>query len=1009
MTAYFIKRLLLPQSALLNQSLPMIDSLAINDTLPEVPGDTRSDAKKNVLLTTQLAVATSIGILSFLLFCFLRPRWNTLFAPRTRLKGCAPDWLPDTFFGWVIPLIRVPESEVLDRVGLDAAVLLGFFKMSYKLFGFCALFALFFITPINIYDRQNRNKAKDLFDDDPVTMPNEQSLGIIFSYVVFTWIFSLATFYFMYYNYRTFVEVRRVYYLKLKDTLVARTVMVSVIPKELQTDRALAEFYESLGVGNVESAVVCRHVRKLRHAIQRRAHYLNKLEKAYAEWLGNPCTHPNYDQEAVLNELENTTPNDFGDNETGPLLENTPSTSKIGSERPTMRDGFLHIFGKKIDKIDYYTKRFNYYDNLVEQGRRGKYTPTSVGFVTFENFASAQIAAQTLNHSEPFHCQTKLAPEPRDVFWDNINFRARELVVRDVIVNGLLIILVFFWSGPISFFASLLNLDTLAKVFPWLADLAEKSEILKALIQGSLPTLAVSVFNALLPVILDYLSKVQGLQARSLIELSTLSKFFFFLLVNVLLIFTIAGTLFKALEEIITEPTKIARILASTLPTVAPFFVNFVILEGIGLYPLQLLQFGDVVSTLVKRLFFAKTPREYAEATTPPFLNYGVAYPRAILIFIIILVYSAISPNILFFGAIYFFLGYFTFKYLLLYVYFHPYESAGESWPLIFRRVIVGIYIFQLMMFGFLILHQNYVLASTVFPLLILTFVFAAYVSMAFNRSSAFLPLKLIRDEQNKLPTNTTDTAPYSQATLEPPNTGIENKTKNPDDKQDWKQTPSSIYQRHREILDDDLYHAEPDLYTDYTQPPMTLYPGVLNTGMRRYGPPALMGILPWVWLPVKRSQADIDSVPGFFRGLLGMHTKGPDAKPYTIEGDETPSNNRSVNGSNRQAPVRLHRDSQHIADERIHSQDETAQEDPTNPHKTYYHHPEKRPTKPIAFSAPTDVPSTSSTSNQGIFGSPDNIASTNQQDSHSHGVGDILENWAGQNFGDDPKKSKQV
>jgi hypothetical protein len=34
----------------------------------------------------------------------------------------APDPLPTTFFGWIPPLLKIPDSEVLDKVGLDAAV-----------------------------------------------------------------------------------------------------------------------------------------------------------------------------------------------------------------------------------------------------------------------------------------------------------------------------------------------------------------------------------------------------------------------------------------------------------------------------------------------------------------------------------------------------------------------------------------------------------------------------------------------------------------------------------------------------------------------------------------------------------------------------------------------------------------------------------------------------------------------------------------------------------------------
>ena len=48
-------------------------------------------------------------------------------------------------------------------------------------------------------------------------------------------------------------------------------------------------------------------------------------------------------------------------------------------------------------------------------------------------------------------------------------------------------------------------------------------------------------------------------------------------------------------------------------------------------------------------------------------VNYGVVYPQAILVFVITMLYSVIQPIILIFGAIYFGVGYFVYKYKLLF------------------------------------------------------------------------------------------------------------------------------------------------------------------------------------------------------------------------------------------------------------------------------------------------------------------------------------------------------
>ncbi|GJJ13051.1 hypothetical protein Clacol_007300 [Clathrus columnatus] len=67
----------------------------------------------------------------------------------------------------------------------------------------------------------------------------------------------------------------------------------------------------------------------------------------------------------------------------------------------------------------------------------------------------------------------------------------------------------------------------------------------------------------------------------------------------------------------------------------------------------------------------------------------------------------------------------------------------------------------------------------------------------------------------------------------------------------------SNLSRRRYAQNDETLYVAPEDDRTDYSQPPMQgWYPGVLNTGKRRYGHPALTGVLPQPWLPIKKGQS---------------------------------------------------------------------------------------------------------------------------------------------------------
>ncbi|CAG8818416.1 3162_t:CDS:1, partial [Racocetra persica] len=191
--------------------------------------------------------------------------------------------------------------------------------------------------------------------------------------------------------------------------------------------------------------------------------------------------------------------------------------------------------------------------------------------------------------------------------------------------------------------------------------------------------------------------------------------------------------------------------------------------------------------------------------------------------------------------------------------YFHPYETSGLIWPKIFHRIIIGLYIYQLMMIGYLSLRNRYEMAASLFPLLVVTTLYWYYVNEAYARIAAFIPLKTLKEEENL------DDSSFATSTPNSPK---------PSDNESSQITFHNIFDKGKmnSLSDMEIYRAAPDLYTDYIQPPMTLYDGVLNTGMRNYDAPALVGILPWLWLPVKRDKTNEVNKPGFFRRLLGFN-----------------------------------------------------------------------------------------------------------------------------------------
>jgi hypothetical protein len=212
-------------------------------------------------------------------------------------------------------------------------------------------------------------------------------------------------------------------------------------------------------------------------------------------------------------------------------------------------------------------------------------------------------------------------------------------------------------------------------------------------------------------------------------------------------------------------------------------------------------------------------------------------------------------------------------------VYFRPYEVAGKLWTMTIPRIIFTMVLFQLTMMGLFFLKGSYILGGLVIPLIFITFLFRYILYRAYTQNAFNVPMQLLRDnldENGKLIKHGSDSSEDDESDNEvnevaaPPSEG--SKENNPQKnmiRNRWKraaftavnmkrteelqlETAVAGSRPHKVMLDEDDYRAVPDHHTDYRQPPMQLNPGLLDTGLKTYGNPLLIGHLPQLWLPVK-------------------------------------------------------------------------------------------------------------------------------------------------------------
>jgi len=95
-------------------------------------------------------------------------------------------------------------------------------------------------------------------------------------------------------------------------------------------------------------------------------------------------------------------------------------------------------------------------------------------FVSFKTRWGAAVCAQTQQTSNPTIWITEWAPEPRDVFWENLAIPYFDLRMRKLVMTVSLFLLTFCFMIPIAFVQSLANIESIMKVFPFLKPIIQK-------------------------------------------------------------------------------------------------------------------------------------------------------------------------------------------------------------------------------------------------------------------------------------------------------------------------------------------------------------------------------------------------------------------------------------------------------------------------------------------------------------------------------------------------------
>ncbi|XP_020087234.1 CSC1-like protein At4g02900 isoform X4 [Ananas comosus] len=575
------------------------------------------------------------------------------------------------FLNWMPTALKMPEPELIDHAGLDSAVyiriyLLGRLKIFVPLtvLGFCVL------VPVNWTSKTLENAQEVTFSEiDKLSISNiGQDTQRFWAHVVMAYVFAFWTYFVLYKEYKLIASMRLHFLASEKRRPDQFTVLVRNVPPD--PDESVSEHVEHFFSVNHQDHY-------LTHQVVYNANKLASIvekKKGLQNWL-------------VYYENKHT---------------------RNPARRPTMKTGFWGLWGKTLDAIDYHTAEIEKLSKEEDAEReRVISNPKSImpaAFVSFKSRWGAAVCAQTQQSSNPTLWLTEWAPEPRDVYWSNLAIPYVELTIRRSLMAVALFFLTFFFIIPIAFVQSLANLEGIEKVVPFLRPVIEV-QVVKSLIQGFLPGIALKVFLILLPTILMTMSKIEGFTALSALE------------------------------------RRIPEIVGRSIPMKATFFISYIMVDGWAGIAAEIIRLKPLVIFHLKNTFLVKTEQDREQAMDPGCLEFASSEPRIQLYFLLGLVYAVVTPILLPFIIVFFSFSFLVFRHQIINVYNQQYESGASFWPDVHGRLIVAMIVSQLLLMG-LMSTQRAPQSTLLLGLPVITICFHSFCKGRFEPAFVKLPLQ---------------------------------------------------------------------------------------------------------------------------------------------------------------------------------------------------------------------------------------------------------------------------
>ncbi|KIY50261.1 DUF221-domain-containing protein [Fistulina hepatica ATCC 64428] len=663
---------------------------------------------------SQVVLMSVISIVTVLAFNLLRPKNKIIYEPKVKYHVGAkpPPRISSSLFGWLPPLIHTKEPELLDKLGLDAVTFLRFLRLMRWLITGVALMVGCILIPINVvYNLKHVSSS----GRDALSMLTIRDISgdILFVAVGVTYLITLFILGIVHMHWKAMIHLRSTWFHspEYQTAFYARTLSVMHVPKKYQSDEGLRAIFESVQVPYPTTSVhIGRSVGRLPQLIEYHNNTVRELEGVLVRYLKD---------------------------------------GKIGKKRPTIRQGgFLGIGGQTFDAIDFYAAKLKRTEAAIQDYRMQIDTrkAENYGFASMAAVPYAHVVAKILADKHPKRTDITLAPNPKDIIWDNMNKSDGEIARKKVMGTFWLGAVCFFNTVPLFIISVLANLATLTVYVPFLDDWSNASPASFDFISGVLPSVVSAFFSFFLPIIMRWLTRYMGALTHSRLDRAVVARYYAFLVLSQLVIFTLIGVIFNCVKEIVSEigNTSWKDIISnlSYLPDTinrtyidqSPYWLTYFPLRGF-LVVFDLAQIFNLVWISFKTHAFGRTPRDIREWTQPPEFRYAIYYSNILFMGTVALVFAPLAPLVAIEAAVVFWISSFVYKYQLMFVYVSKVESGGRLWNVVINRLLISVVLMQALMvltIGIQLGFKSLLWISTVPPIFIVI-AYKVYINRTFH------------------------------------------------------------------------------------------------------------------------------------------------------------------------------------------------------------------------------------------------------------------------------------